>query len=87
MQINLSEILSKEGKYIQTVMYEPETFHIAAREYPILEKKPVYFEFIHLGEKKIFMMPGFINFMKRTICLSLAMNGRFSNGHTKNIRN
>ena len=55
MQINLSEILSKEGKYIQTVMYEPETFHTAAGEYPILEKKPVYFEFTNLGEKKISM--------------------------------
>ena len=65
MQINLSEILSKGGKYIQTVMYEPETFHTAAGEYPILEKKPVYFEFTNLGEKKIFM--------KAVIDLSLQM--------------
>ena len=56
MQINLSEVMSNEGKFIQVdAVYEPEIFQTAAGAYSILEKKPVHFEFTNLGEKKIFM--------------------------------
>lgn len=66
MQINLSEVISNEGKFMQAdAVYEPETFQTAAGEYPILEKRPVHFEFTNLGEKKIGM--------KAVIELSLMM--------------
>lgn len=56
MQINLSEMLSNEGECRQiNVLYEPDVYGTAAGEYPILEKKPVYFEFTNLGENKLLM--------------------------------
>lgn len=56
MQINLSEVISSEGKVMQAdAVYEPETFQTAAGNYPILDKEPVHFEFTNLGEKKISM--------------------------------
>lgn len=56
MQISLSEILSCEGKSVQMdVAYEPDVYRANGVEYPILDKKPVHFEFVNLGEKKISM--------------------------------
>lgn len=56
MQINLSEILSCEGKNVQLeAVYEPEVFQTSTGAYPILDKKPVRFEFENLGEKKLLM--------------------------------
>lgn len=56
MQISLSEILSSEGKIVQTeVLYEPDIYQTGVGAYPILDKKPVQFEFENLGEKKIYM--------------------------------
>lgn len=66
MQINLSEVISNEGKFVQVdAVYEPDKFKTAAGDYPILDKKPVHFEFTNLGEKKIAM--------KAVIELALAM--------------
>ncbi len=56
MQINLSEMLSNEGQHRQIdAIYEPEVYRTAGREFPILDKKPVHFEFTNLGEKKFLM--------------------------------
>lgn len=56
MQINLSEIISNEGKIMQVeAMYESEVYQTNAGAYPILDKKPVQFKFENLGEKKISM--------------------------------
>lgn len=56
MQINLSEVISNEGKVMSAdAVYEPDMFQTAAGEYPILDKSPVHFEFTNLGEKKVSM--------------------------------
>lgn len=56
MQINLSELLSNEGKTIEvTAFYEPEAYETKTGTYPILEKKPMVFQFTNLGKKRILM--------------------------------
>lgn len=56
MQINLSELISKEGKILQMEsVYEPEVFHTKLGDYPIVKKEPVKFQFTNLGEKRVLL--------------------------------
>lgn len=56
MQINLSELISKEGKILEIeAVYEPEVFQTKLGDYPIVKKDPIQLRFTNLGEKRILL--------------------------------
>ena len=56
MQINLSELISKEGKILEIeAVYEPEVFRTKLGDYPIVKKDPIQLRFTNLGEKRILL--------------------------------